>query len=156
MIANLFDRGQRWTRKWILATPVAMAGGGGPPAPPGDFYSPGSSGGGGGGGCFIATAAYESPLMPHVQILRAFRDRFLGQNRLGSFLVKAYYRYSPPMAHYITQHNNVKHMVRLGLLPVVAMAWVGLKLGSAAIIALFLVLTLAAAGLLLRRTRRGE
>ena len=154
MLADLFDRAHRWSRKWILATPVAMANGGGPPAPPGDFYSPRTAAAGG-GGCFIATAAFGSPLMPHVQILRAFRDRFLGQNRLGNFLVKAYYRYSPPMAHYITQHNNVKQMVRLGLLPVVAMAWMGLKLGSEAIIALILVLTLTAAGFLFGRIRRG-
>ena len=156
MLANLFDGAQRWSRRWILATPVAMASGGGPPAPPGEFYDPGAAAGGGGGGCFIATAAYGSPLMPHVQILRAFRDRFLGQNRWGNFLVKTYYRYSPPLAHYITRHNNVKQMVRLGLLPVVAMAWIGLKLGSTALIAWISVLTLTAAGLLLRRTRRGK
>jgi len=151
MLADFFDRAHRWSRKWILSTPVALANGGGPPAPPGDFYSPRTAGG---GGCFIATAAYGSPLMPHVQILRAFRDRFFCQNRLGNFLVKAYYRYSPPMAHYITLHNNVKQMVRLGLLPVVTMAWISLKMGSAAIIALVLVLMLTAAGFLFRRIRR--
>ena len=154
MLAGLFDRAHRWSRKWILATPVAMANGGGPPAPPGDFYSPRTAAAGG-GGCFIATAAYGSPLMPHVQILRAFRDRFLGQTRLGNFLVKAYYRYSPPMAHYVTQHKNVKQMVRLGLLPVVAMAWMGLKLGPAAFIVLVSILMLTVAGFLFRRTRRG-
>jgi len=89
--------------------------------------------------------------MPHVQILRDFRDRFLGPNRLGSFLVKAYYHYSPPLAHYIARHHNVKQMVRLGLLPMVALAWMALKLESAALIAWVSVLTLTAAGLLLKR-----
>ena len=95
--------------------------------------------GGGGGGCFIATATFGSPLVPHVQILRAFRDRFLDQNRLGNFLVKAYYRYSPPMAHYIAQHKNVKRMVRLGLLPIVGGCWFMLTLGQMNSVVLILI-----------------
>ena len=138
MLAGFFDRAHRWSRKWILASPVAIADGSGPPAPPGDFYNPGTAGAGG-SGCFIATAAFGSPLMPHAQILRAFRDRFLSQNRLGNFLVKAYYRYSPPMAHYITQHYKMKKVVRLGLLPVVGGCWFILTLDQMNLVVLIIL-----------------
>jgi hypothetical protein len=79
-----------------------------------------SGGGGGGGSCFIATAAYGSPAVEQVAILRAFRDRYLVTNACGQKFVDLYYKFSPPVARYIASHEVVKKSVRLALAPV---AW---------------------------------
>ena len=71
------------------------------------------------GGCFIATAAYGSPLEPHVQTLRAFRDRYLLTNLLGRVLVAVYYHESPPLARWLEEHAFFKPVVRAFLSPIV-------------------------------------
>jgi len=85
--------------------------------------------GGGGGGCFIATAAYGSYAAPSVQILRKMRDRFLIKSSIGKILVNLYYKYSPPLADFIADHDNLKIFVRWSLLPLVGISWLALKLG---------------------------
>ena len=72
-----------------------------------------STSGGGGGGCFIATAAYGSYLEHHLFVLRQFRDNYLLTNDLGKLLVKIYYKYSPPIANYVAEHDWAKYVVRL-------------------------------------------
>lgn len=73
--------------------------------------------------CFIATAAYNSPLHSHVEILRNFRDNYLITNKLGRKLVKLYYKYSPPLANIIAKHKPLKIAVRISLLPLVAFGY---------------------------------
>jgi hypothetical protein len=75
--------------------------------------------GGAGAGCFIATAAFGSPLEPHVQALRQFRDRYLQRTGLGRAFIRFYYRHSPPLAAVIAQHAWLKFMVRMLLTPLV-------------------------------------
>ncbi|MEF9426772.1 MAG: hypothetical protein L0956_06225, partial [Candidatus Mariimomonas ferrooxydans] len=89
-------------------------------------------GDGGGGGCFIATAAYGSPLHPHLDILRDLRDKYLIPNGFGRKLVELYYRYSPGIANFIAGHKLLKAAVRVNLLPVIAVSSLVVHFGPAA------------------------
>lgn len=114
-----------------------------------------SDGGGGGGGCFIATAAFGSPVEKHVMLLRQFRDAFLLTNGPGRQLVDAYYRYSPPAADFIGRHEHVKLAVRVLLYPVITICYVLLKLSLPLQLALAALATTALTSLALTvRSRR--
>ncbi len=93
---------------------------------------------GGGGGCFIATAAYGSLMEPHVKVLREFRDRFLLTNSMGKAFVRFYYANSPPIADFIANHDSMRTLVRVSLLPVVGVSWLALKIGLAATLVLMI------------------
>jgi hypothetical protein len=80
-------------------------------------------------GCFIATAAYGSPLASHIKVLSKFRDHFLLTNGIGKRFVRFYYTYSPPVADFIEKHDSLRMMVRLGLIPFVGASWLVLKTG---------------------------
>jgi len=80
-------------------------------------------------GCFIATAAYDSPLHPYVKILRDFRNTYIMPNKLGRLLVYFYYKYSPFIEELITKHKALKATVRITLLPVIAFSYSMLYLG---------------------------
>ena len=77
---------------------------------------------GGGGGCFIATAAWGTPLATEIDSLRRFRDQILLKHSLGEKLVSAYYRWSPPVAAFISQHDWLRALIRFALQPLVWLA----------------------------------
>jgi len=72
--------------------------------------------------CCTATAAYGTPMAEELGILRQFRDDYLLTNPLGKTLAGFYYRVSPPIAKFITEHPSLKPIVRAGLAPAVAMS----------------------------------
>jgi hypothetical protein len=113
---------------------------------------------GGGGTCFIATAAFGSPIEPHVKVLRQFRDRFLLANAAGKAFVDLYYTYSPSVADFIAAHEAMRAVVRLSLLPVVWVSWMAVYFGpwaTLALVVLLFVLTAMTAAVTLRRIRLG-
>jgi len=89
----------------------------------------GDRGGGGGGGCFIATAAFGSPMEHHVQILRDFRDLYLLDYTLGRKLINLYYRTSPKIAKTISKSCTLRLLTRWFLMPIVGVAYMTLNFG---------------------------
>jgi hypothetical protein len=79
----------------------------------------GEGGGGGGGGCFIATAAFGSPMAGQVEILRQFRDRYLLTNAPGQKFVAWYYHSGPAAANYIKDKPLIKAAIRIALYPLI-------------------------------------
>ena len=77
--------------------------------------------------CFIATAAYGTPMAEEIQILRELRDEYLLTNSLGKGLVEFYYKVSPPMAEFISEHPTLKPIVRAALLPAVLMSTIAVN-----------------------------
>ena len=108
--------------------------------------------------CFIATAAYGTPMAEEIQILRGFRDEYLLTNPLGQALVDLYYRVSPPIADFITEHPSLKPIVRAGLVPAVTMSAIALNttpVEKTAIVGLLVLVSVALAVWATRRRGRG-
>jgi len=105
--------------------------------------------------CFIATSAYGSYLDSHVETLRDFRDSYMVTNPVGSALVSTYYKLSPPVAEFIDDHPALKPIVRVALLPAVAMSTVAVNTTSAEKVAIVgsLALVSVALAVWLRRRR---
>jgi hypothetical protein len=72
--------------------------------------------------CFVATAAYGSPMAGDVGLLRRVRDRYLLTNDLGRRLVSAYYAVGPSLADVIRDHDDLRALVRAALAPAVGLA----------------------------------
>ncbi|MGB5284938.1 MAG: CFI-box-CTERM domain-containing protein [Polyangiales bacterium] len=72
--------------------------------------------------CFVATAAYGSPLADEIWALRRFRDRYLMTNPAGRAFVDAYYTLGPYAAELIVEHPWLRTTTRALLTPFVALA----------------------------------
>jgi hypothetical protein len=68
--------------------------------------------------CFIATAAYGSPLDRRLTEFRWFRDHYLETNPIGRLAVQVYYRISPPIAEMVAEYPWLREMVRTVLNPI--------------------------------------
>lgn len=100
--------------------------------------------------CFVATAAFGSPMNEHVQNLRNFRDQFLLKNYFGKRFVRFYYLNSTSWARYIDDHPALKPLVRGVLWPFVMTAELSLAIGFFPTLVL-VVSFFMAIGLLVRR-----
>ena len=70
-------------------------------------------------GCFIATAAYGTPLAPEIDVLRRWRDESLSCSALGRLFVRLYCRASPPVADFIETRGWLRALVRKLLRPII-------------------------------------
>jgi len=73
-------------------------------------------------GCFVATAAWGSPLEPELEPLRQLRNRYLLGNPAGRLLVATYYGFSPALAAVIAGDEDRRALARAALSPVVRAA----------------------------------
>jgi hypothetical protein len=106
-----------------------------------DFWERYKDEGGGdpGGFCFIATAAYGTPMASEVDTLRRFRDRFLMTSSLGRSFVSFYYQHSPPLARAIRKNVWLAAAARVLLAPLLLLAWFLVELGLLGKLAVLLV-----------------
>lgn len=95
--------------------------------------------------CFIATAAFGSPLHPYVELLREFRDSYMLTNPMGRWFVTIYYNNSPPIAKIIKDNSGLKAIVKIFLIPAIMVSWAMLKttLSEKIIIAVLLAIIIS-------------
>lgn len=72
--------------------------------------------------CFIATAAFGTPMAAEVEILRAWRDQCLTSTRLGKAVISAYYWLSPPIANFIAPRPKARRRIRALIRPLIKIA----------------------------------
>ncbi len=70
-----------------------------------------------GGDCFIASAAYESPLAPQVRFLRQIREVRLRKMRIGALFIEAYewvyYKFSPSVARAMLHNRRFRNFIKI-------------------------------------------
>jgi hypothetical protein len=107
----------------LRATTPAKVHSGGPncalPPPPTTTKPPPISTRGKGWGCFIATAAYGSPIEPEVELLRRFRNDVLLRTRAGAAFFERFYRhyyaFSPAIAEAMRADPEMAATIRFAL-----------------------------------------
>lgn len=73
-------------------------------------------------GCFIATAAFGTPMARELDVLRGLRDRALLTNPLGRLAVAGYYAMSPPVARALGTDERLRAGARAVLRPIIDVA----------------------------------
>ena len=101
------------------------------------------------GGCFIATAAFGTPMAQEIDTLRNVRDSYMLNNAVGAAFVDTYYRLSPAIADKVAAHPTLAAAVRIVLMPVVMIG--NIILSSPMVLVSTLMV---GAGLLIARRRR--
>lgn len=69
--------------------------------------------------CFVATAAFGTPMANDVQLLRRFRDVALRSNVLGELAVETYYTFGPGLAAFIGDSDVLRTTARSALQPII-------------------------------------
>ncbi len=72
--------------------------------------------------CFVATAAWGSPMQDEVSMLRRFRDQALRSQAVGELFVEAYYTFGPALAATIEPSDTLRGLARTALGPAVDLA----------------------------------
>lgn len=99
--------------------------------------------------CFIATAAYGSPMAGQVRTFRKFRNQFLLPTTWGRAFVHTYYKFGPPAARFIAQSDWLRALARVVLTPAWLYAWLSLRVGAWATTALFSLIFIGFIGLII-------
>jgi len=97
--------------------------------------------------CFVATAAYGSPMAPEVDAFRKFRNAYLLPTKWGRRFVKFYYKNSPHYAAIIAKNEYLRTAARTALWPLLGFAKLATRYGllNALLSFMGLVLTILAA-----------
>jgi archaellum component FlaF (FlaF/FlaG flagellin family) len=104
--------------------------------------------------CLISTSLYGSGMEEAIGILRIFRDQFLLTNFVGKRVAEFYYRLSPKAAEFVTQHETLKPLVCLGILPIIGISWMALSFGPALITVFLLAIPFLSISVILGCRRR--
>lgn len=63
-------------------------------------------------GCFIATAAFGTPLANEIDVLRIIRDKHIKRTQFGQEVVQTYYRISPPISNAVAKSPILRRIIR--------------------------------------------